>query len=256
MRSATRALVTLVLAALVVAAPAAASAASASEGSVPPDVRAYVTGGALVERLDDIYGENAAGDGIAFDETTTPGTISRVFHFTDERLAGDTSGKPTRMVNEWAVPVSVGEEPVGVAILWVNLDTESPELAEFEPDADAALALAAVPDDAQLVRNAENAAWFALAGDTLTPLVSGESGVSEPTPIADVVLPSPVPDAPDAGSDTNAGIGVAIAAAVVLLGVVVAALLLPGRRRRILEEEGQPEEPAPQEPEAETPDEV
>jgi len=253
MRSATRALVTLALASAVVAAPAAASA---SEGSVPADVRAYVTGGALVERLDDIYGENAAGEGIAFDETTTPGTISRVFHFTDERLAGDTSGKPTRMVNEWAVPVSLGEEPVGVAILWVNLDTESPELAEFEPDADAAVALAAVPDDAQLVRNAENAAWFALAGGTLTPLVSGESGVTEPTPVADVVLPSPAPDAPDAGGEANAGIGVAIAAAVVLLGVVVAALLLPGRRRRILEEEGQPEAPEAETPAAETPDEV
>jgi len=256
MRPAARAFVPLALAAfLVVGVPAAASA---SEGSVPPDVRAYVTGGALAERLDDIYGENAAGEGIDFDETTTPGTISRVFHFTDERLAGDTAGKPTRMVNEWAVPVAVADEPVGVAIIWVNLETEAPELAEFEPDADAAVALAAVPDDAQLVRNAENAAWFALAGDTLTPLVTGASGVTEPTPVDDVVLPSPAPDAPDAGDDPNAGIGVAIAAAVVLLGVVVAALLLPGRRRRILEEEGQAAEGQDGQdgPASEAPDEV
>jgi hypothetical protein len=245
MRPAARALVTLALAVFVIAAPSAA--ASASEGSVPPDVRAYVTGGGLVERLDDIYGENAAGEGIAFDETTTPGEIFRVFHFTDERLAGDNSGKPTRMVNEWAVPVSLGEDPVGVAIIWINTDTEQPELAEFDPDADAAVAVAAVPADAQLVRNAENAAWFALAGDTLTPLVAGQSGVTEPTPIDEVVLPSPAPDAPDAGDDSSAGIGVAIAAAVVLLGVVVAALLLPGRRRRILEEEGKPVEESPDE---------
>lgn len=248
MRPAARALVTLALASAVVAAPAAASA---SDGSVPPDVRAYVTGGGLLERLDDIYGENAAGEGIAFDETTTPGAISRVYLFTDERLAGDTAGKPTRMVNQWAVPVSVGEEPVGVALIWVNTETESPELAEFDPDADAAVALAAVPDDAQLVHNPENAAWFALAGDTLTPLVSGSSGVAEPTPIDQAVLPSPAPDAPDAGDDASAGIGVAIAAALILLGVVVAALLLPGRRRRILEEEGQPAQPVD-----ESPDEV
>lgn len=240
MRPAARALVTLAFACLVVAVPAAASAAPASEGSVPADVRAYVTGGGLVDRLDDIYGENAAGEGIPFDDTTEPGTIFRVFHFTDERLAGDTEGKPTSMVNEWAVPVSLGDEPVGVAIIWVNLDTESPELAEFEPDADAAVAVAAVPADAQLVREADSAAWFALAGETLTPLVAGASGITEPTPIADAALPTPIPDAPPAGDDASAGIGVAIAVAVVLLGVVVAALLLPGRRRRILEEEGQP----------------
>lgn len=223
---------------------------------MPAEVRAYVKGGGLVERLDDIYGENAAGEGIAFDETTKAGAISRVFHFTDGRLAGDTEGKPTRMVNEWAVPISLGEEPVGVAVLWINTETESPELAEFEPDADAAVAIAGVPADAQLVRDSANAAWFALADETLTPLVEGQSGVTGPTPIDEVVLPTPEPDDPDAAADPNAGIGVAIAAAVILLGVVVAALLLPGRRRRVLEEEGQPEEPASEEPEAETPDEV
>jgi len=99
------------------------------------------------------------------------------------------------------------------------------------------------------VRDSGNAAWFALADDTLTPLVEGQSGVTAPTPVDEVVLPTPAPDDPDAAGDPNAGIGVAIAAAVILLGVVVAALLLPGRRRRILEEEGQPEKPS-----AETPD--
>ena len=81
----------LLLAAALVAAPAAASA---SAGSVPPEITAYVTGGGLVERLDDVYGDNGAGEGIDFDDTTTPGPISRVFRWTDARLAGDTDGKP------------------------------------------------------------------------------------------------------------------------------------------------------------------
>lgn len=244
----------LALASVVIAVPAAAVA---SEGSVPPEVRAYVTGGGLVERLEEVYGENADGEGIAFDETTTPGPISRVFHFTDERLAGDTEGKPTQMVNEWAVPVSLGEEPVGVAIIWINTETELPELAEFDEDADAAVALATVPDAAQLVRDAQEAAWFALADEVLTPLVSGTSGITEPTPIDEAVLPTRAPDVPDAGDDPNAGIGIAVVAAVLLLGVVIAALLLPGRRRRILEEEGQPAEvPADEAPAEKTPDEV
>jgi hypothetical protein len=216
----------LVLTALLVAAP---SAASASAGSVPPEVTAYVTGGGLVERLDDIYGENAAGDGIAFDDTTTPGPISRVFLWTEERLAGDTAGKPTRMANEWAVPVTVAEEPVGVAIVWINLDTEDPELAEFLPGAAAATALAAVPDAAQLVRDEGSAAWFALADDTLTALVAGTSGVADPVPVDDyaVVAPTPEPE-PDT---SDAGVGLAITAAVVLFLVILAALFLLPRVR-------------------------
>ncbi|AYF98171.1 hypothetical protein [Protaetiibacter intestinalis] len=229
MRSAARALAASALAAVLVVVPALGARASA--GSVPPEVRAYVTGGGLVDRLEDIYGENAQGAGIAFDETTTPGPISRVFHWTDERIAGDTDGKPTRMVNEWAVPVSLGEEPVGVAIVWINTDTELPELAEFDERADAALALQTVPDAAQLVRDMVSSAWFALEDGTVTPLVAGTSGVTGPTPVDELVIATPAPD-PETPGDPGTGLGVAIAVVVLLLGVVVAALLLPGRRRR------------------------
>jgi len=232
MRSAARALVAASLVAVSVS--AVPTAASASEGSVPAEVRAYVKGGGLVDRLDDVYGENAAGEGIPFDDTTKPGPISRVFLFTDERLAGDLDGRPTRMVNQWAVPVSLGGDPLGVAIVWINLETDTAELAEFEPDADAAVALADVPDDAQLVHEPGSAAWFALADDTLTPLVAGSSGVTEPTPVDEVALttPTPAPDAADAVDDSGGRVGLVIAAVAILAAVVVAALLLPGRRRR------------------------
>ncbi len=203
---------------------ASPTGASASVGSVPPEVRAYVTGGGLVDRLDDIYGENASGEGIDFDDTTTPGPISRVFLWTDARLAGDVEGKPARMANEWAVPVAVAEQPVGVAIVWINLDTEQPELAEFTTDADAASALAEVPDDAQLVRDAATGAWFALADEVATPLVAGSSGVSGPTAVdeLELVVPTPEPEA----STGDPGFGLAIAVAAVLFAAVVTLLVV------------------------------
>lgn len=220
----------LLLAVALVAAPAAASAAPQSAGSVPPEITAYVTGGGLLERLDDVYGDNGAGEGVDFDETTTPGPISRVFLWTDARLAGDTDGKPTRMANEWAVPVTIAEEPVGVAIVWINLDTEQPELSEFQADPAAAAALAAVPDAAQLVRDTGSSAWFALADDTATPLVSGSSGVTEPTPVDELMLTAPT-TAPEA-APSDAGFGVALTAAIVLFLVILAALFLLPRVRR------------------------
>ena len=202
----------------------APSSAAASVGSVPPEVRAYVTGGGLVDRLDDIYGENADGEGIDFDETTTPGPISRVFLWTDARLAGDTEGKPARMANEWAVPVAVAEQPVGVAIVWINLETEQPELAEFTPDAEAATALGEVPDDAQLVRDVTTGAWFALAEELATPLVSGTSGVTEATPVDELELVLPPPDPEPSGDDP--GFGLAIAVTAVLFTVIVTLLVV------------------------------
>ena len=207
------------------------TAAAASEGSVPPEVTAYVAGGGLVERLDAVYGLNAEGEGIDFDDTTAPGPISRVYHWTDDRLAGNTEAVATRMVNEWAVPVTIAEQPVGVAIVWINLDTERPELAEFLADADAAAALAEVPDAARLVRDAGTGAWLALEDGTLTPLVPGASGLTGPVPLDDYVVVVPMPE--PAPEPTNEGLGIAIAAIVALFLVIVVALyVLPRVRRR------------------------
>ncbi len=201
-----------------------APAASASVGSVPPEVRAYVTGGGMFDRLDEVYGENADGEGIPFGDTSEAGPISRVFRWTDARLAGDVEGKPVRMANEWAVPITVDAEPVGVAIVWINLDTERPELAELVPDAAAATALAAVPDDAQLVRDVGSGAWFALVGELATPLAAGQSGVTAPTPVDELELAPPAPE--PARETADAGFGVAIAVTSVLLVVIVTLLVI------------------------------
>ncbi|QEO08749.1 hypothetical protein [Protaetiibacter larvae] len=228
MRSAARAFVPLALAALTML---AAAPAAASVGSVPADVREYVTQGGLAASLDDVYGTAADGSGIPFDETTTPGPISRIFTWTDARLAGELEGDPTRMLNEWAVPVSLGEEPVGVAIVWINPEGDAPELAEFTADAAAAAALAAVPDDARLVHDRAAEAWFAVVAEVATPLVTGRSGVTAPTEVARLALVAPeaVPEA--AAADPNAGLGFAIATVVVLLAIIVVALALLPRVR-------------------------
>ncbi|RQP10479.1 MAG: hypothetical protein EAS51_08750 [Microbacteriaceae bacterium] len=245
MRSAPRSFAVLPLA--LVAVLAAPAAASASEGSVPPEVTAYVTGGGLVERLDAVYGLNADGEGIDFDDATTPGPVSRVYHWTDDRLAGDVEANATRMVNEWVVPVTVAEEPVGVAIVWINLDTERPELAEFQADPAAAVALAEVPEAARLVRDRATGAWLALEDGVLTPLVAGASGLAGPVPLEDyeVVAPQPEPE-PEV---TDAGLGIAIAASVALFLVIVLALYVLPRVRR----GGAPDEAGaegPEQPEA------
>src|SRR4051794_11656975 len=88
---------------------------TASVGSIPPEVTQYVTDGSLVERLNDLYGLDASGDGIDFDETTKPGPISRVWVWTDERLAGEPTEHPVELTNNWVVPIVVAEAPVGLA---------------------------------------------------------------------------------------------------------------------------------------------
>src|SRR4051812_32119169 len=82
-----------------------AQTAAASVGSVPPEVTKYVSDGSLVERLNDLYGLDASGDGIDFDETTKPGPISRVWTRTDERLAGEPTEHPVELTNNWVVPI-------------------------------------------------------------------------------------------------------------------------------------------------------
>ena len=148
--------------------------ADASAGSVPSEVIRYVTTGPMVARLNDVYGPNAAGTkGIDFDATTKPGPISRVWLWTDERRAGKPTAHPTRMTNRWVVPVTVAGHPIGIATIWINPDLDAPELAEFETDVPAAVALATVPASAQLIHDTVSRAWLALDAGVLTPLVRG-----------------------------------------------------------------------------------
>lgn len=238
---------------------AAASPASA-EGSVPSEVTAYVADGSLVAQLNDVYGVNAQGDGIDFDETTKTGVIERVHVWSAELRAGEETDHPVDLVNEWVVPVTIADAPVGLATIWINPATVRPELALFEADPDLATALSAVADGSSLVHDVESAAWLALAADgTLTPLVPGTTGLSTPVPIDDVALLPPVGAPGASGGDPGTGVGFAIAVVLLLLVVIVGALLLPGLRAKkpdagaepVTDEDTEPVAEAEAEPEVE-----
>ncbi|WP_395640801.1 hypothetical protein [Pseudolysinimonas sp.] len=221
---------------LLAVAPAAsvhAQPAARAEGSVPSEVRAYVADGSLVAQLNDVYGVDADGDGIDFDDTTKPGVIERVHVWSAELRDGEETDHPVDLLNEWIVPMTIAEEPVGLATVWINPETVTPELASFVADPELATALAVVPDGSSLVHDVESAAWLALAADgTLTPLVPGSTGLSTPVPIDDVAILPAAGGAPVAGGDPGTGVGFAIAVVLLLLAVIVVALIVPGLRQK------------------------
>jgi hypothetical protein len=225
------------LTALLVLAPilgvSAGASAAPAEGSVPSEVAAYVADGSLVTQLNDVYGVDAGGDGIEFDETTTTGVIERVHHFSDALREGEDTDHPLDLVNEWIVPISIAEKPVGLATIWINPASVRPELAAFEADADLATALSAVPDGASLVHDRISAAWLALAADgTLTPLVPGTTGLSTPVPIDDIALLPSENGADPTEGDPATGVGFAIAVILLLLAIIIVALVVPSLRNR------------------------
>jgi len=224
--------VVALLVAPVVAVSAGAVRPAAATGSVPAEVSAYVGSGALVARLDDLYGQDAAGGGIDFDDTTKAGAIVRVYGWTPDKLEGRPTDHPVELRNEWIVPITIADAPVGVATVWINPGDAAPELAEFVADAELAVALSAVPSDAALVHDDASSAWFALAAGVLTPLVPGTSGLETPAPVDDVAILPPEPAAATADPAADAGIAIAIGVVVLLVLVAVAALVIPARLAR------------------------
>lgn len=215
--------------------------ASATQGSVPAEVAAFVAApDGLVAGLEDFFGPGANGKGIDFDETTELGAIDRVFVFTPDWLAGAATESPVGLDNRWAVPVGVGGEPVGVAVVWINPATVRPQLADFLPDPAFAAALPGIADDGWLVSDPARGAWFALAPPTLTALVTGSSGVAGDTSLssyqAAVSRPSEAP-----ASAPNPGSVLSVATIVGVVLVVVLVLLLPAVRRRRGAGEAEPE---------------
>jgi hypothetical protein len=229
----------------------APAALAHAEGSVPSEVRSYVADGSLVAQLNDVYGVDAAGDGIDFDDTTKTGTIERVHVWSDALRAGEETQHPVDLLNEWIVPVTIADAPVGLATIWINPATVKPELASFAADPDLATALSAVPDGSSLVHDAESAAWLALAADgTLTPLVPGSTGLSTPVPLDDVAILPASDGGATAPGDPNTGVGFAIAVLLLLLAVIVVALIVPGLRKKkdAADETAAPDAVAPAEP--------
>src|SRR5690606_1251301 len=149
-----RSVLAVPLAVALVLAPAVAAHA---EGSVPAEVATYVADGSLRAQLTDVYGLNAAGEGIDFDDTTTVGAIERVHVWSEAFRAGEETEHRVDLLNEWIVPVSIAEEAVGLATVWINPATVRPELASFTADPDLATALSEVPDGSSLVHDVPSA---------------------------------------------------------------------------------------------------
>ena len=233
MRSASRASVLRLAAAsalLVLGLFPAAPALAAEQPKLPPQVEQYFQDG-LIPRLIDLYG---AGDGVTkgidFDATTAVGPISRVLEWTPDFLAGHPTDQPVRLTNDWVAAVSVRGSVIGLATVWINPGNDLPELATFNPPS-LASRLAQAPPGSLLVRDGDRGAWFALDDEVLTPLVTGNSGVTEPT-TPDAYQRS-ITDVTPQQQQSAAPSGVVVAAAV--LGIVIVGLvvfiLVPGRRR-------------------------
>ena len=223
----------LIVTAVLVAAPAAAPAL-ASEGSVPVEVAAFVAApDGLISGLEDFFGIGANGKGFDFDETTTFGAVDRVFSFSPDWLAGEKSDSPVSLANEWTVPVSIAEKPVGLAVIWIDPGTVEPELADFVPDARLAASLTDVPEGTWVVHDEPRAAWLLLTPPALVPVEGGTSGFSGETTLTvyQNVLGMGTP-APEPGPSFASALSIGIIVAVALIVILVLLVPLARRRRR------------------------
>ena len=193
---------------------------------VPEQVSEYFAT-SLVPRLIDLYGPDAGST-----TDTKVGQISRVHEWTVPCLAGTRTKIPTQLTNSWVAPVLLKDQPLGLAMVWINPATDLPELADFTAGSRIVSALAALPDNGVLLRDEAHAAWFAVKDNVLTPLVTGTSGVRTPTPVPDYQGSLTRSEESAPATAMNQGLliaGITLGVVVVLLAAFV---LLPDRRRR------------------------
>ena len=201
------------------------------EPTVPEPVAQYFATG-LIPRVEKLYGPGKdAGSGIAFDDSTKVGGIHRVYSFSASFLAGTKTDAPTELTNTWVAPVAVKDQPIGLATVWINPESDDPELADLDLGPGLVNALAKAPAATVLVRDDLHSAWFASDGTTITPLVTGTSGVAVPTTIAAYQRSLPaVPKPAEGGAPSGLLVAGLVLGGVVILLVIF--VLLPLRRRR------------------------
>lgn len=234
------------------------AAAADQPPRLPEEVADYFST-ELLPRLNDLYAVGVAGEGgIDFDEeTTTIGPITRVMVWTEDFRAGVDTEFAVELSNSWVAPVSSAEKAaeaesdvpegspattavaqLGLATVWINPHSNQPELATFVPSASLGPALAAAPEGSVLVHDEEQDAWYALAGDRLSPLAQGGGAISGAPLALDEAqqtlwqeldtLPQPQ------GNNGFVIAGLTLAFVVVLLAVFV---LVPDRRRTEIDPE-------------------
>ena len=209
----------------------AVTPAAASQGSIPEQVAAYASDpAALLATLDDFAGVNASGQGIDFRDGAAVGAVSRIFGFTRAWSHGTASDPSVELRNEWAAPITIDDKPVGVAIIWINVNTVTPELADFIQDAGITAAVEDVPAEAWLVRDEPRGAWFTLTGTELSVVEPGTSGVNGTSSLAAYQSLVTGQDAQPAQPPSSVVMPAVIVGAVSL--VILAAVLVPLVRRR------------------------
>jgi hypothetical protein len=213
----------------------AATSAAASDGSIPVQVSQFL-GEGLTARLSDLYGPGTGGTGIAFSSTTAYGSTSRVFEFAPgfvSKARTFSTADPAilaRRVDEWVTVVSVDKIPVGVAT--VSYSTAGGAvLTTFAPDLTLAAALPKLAATAQLVHDGTHHAWGSLAGDTITPIEAGSTGLTAPISLAS--YPHATTTAAKQAAGVDPGV-VAGAITLILIAVIVALAVLWPRRKRTL----------------------
>jgi hypothetical protein len=237
---------------------AAGSSAAADEPSrVPEEVAEYFSS-ALIPRLGDLYGPGVGGEaGIDFDDSTTIGPITRVMVWTEDFRAGVDTDLAVELSNTWVAPitsteaadeaatdaVAPSEAPaevvqLGLATVWISPYSNVPELANFVPSDAIGLAIANAPEGSMLVHDEEQDAWYALAGDQLTPLAQGGEAISGPAiPLntAQQTLWQELQTLPQSGANNGFVVaGLTLAFVVVLLAIFV---LVPERRHTVFDPE-------------------
>jgi hypothetical protein len=219
---------------LLVAGPV--TTAFASQGSVPSVVSDYAANPqGLLARLADLFGPGKGGTGIAFDDTAKVGQLNRAYAFTNDFAQEKTNENPIRLTNEWTAPISVADSPVGLATIWINPQTDDPELAGFVADPVAGKALADVPAAGYLIHDEPRQAWLTLDADVLTALVPGSTGLTGPTTAIEYrtrVLSADATGTAVVAPPTGQGAINSIVIVSVALLVTAAILLAPGWRRR------------------------
>ena len=206
------------------------AAAVASTGSIPPDVAAFASAdeGLLLE-LEEYFGLDERGSGLDFSDGIELGAIDRVFLWSRDYHSGVATETPVQYVNRWKVPVLIGEEPVGVALIGFDPATVEPEMIDFIRNPGTALALDDVDNDATLIHEPETDAWFSLIGDVITPLVRGSSEVAGETTLAEYqsIVSTRLVEVVDEEPQPDQGSVQSVVLIVTTIGVVVLVLLLP-----------------------------
>jgi len=206
------------------------AAAVASTGSIPPDVAAFASAddGLLLE-LEEYFGLDERGSGLDFSDGIELGAIDRVFLWSQDYHSGVATETPVQYVNRWKVPVLIGEEPVGVALIGFDPATVEPEMIDFIRNPGTALALDDVDNDATLIHEPETDAWFSLIGDVITPLVRGSSEVEGETTLAEYqsIVSTRLVEVVDEEPQPDQGSVQSVVLIVTTIGVVVLVLLLP-----------------------------